>query len=187
MDRIVQAIETERDIHQRAVDEEGRHAAHAALLSGVHMLVHPLPVDLVRKLEIEAHQVEFELLGVAVQVLELQVGLVLEQQVVHGPEFVLGTGSLRRFGGQFSVLVCGRQWKMAEDEAHAMLELLHQHLYGRVGLSAGRAFEIAVLDDDDPGRVRARNVVGLVDGYGESKGFGVLVHAASGDAEMAVG
>ena len=47
MDRVMQMIESERDIHQRAIDEEGRHAAHAAAFSRVHVFVHPLPVNLV--------------------------------------------------------------------------------------------------------------------------------------------
>jgi len=43
------------------------------------VFVHPLPVNLVRQFEIEAHEVQFQLLGVVMQVLELQVRLVLEQ------------------------------------------------------------------------------------------------------------
>src|SRR5882672_6897807 len=42
---VVEVVQSERDIDQNTVDEKSRHAAHAAALAGIHMLVYPLPVD----------------------------------------------------------------------------------------------------------------------------------------------
>ena len=47
VDRVMQVIEPERDIHERAIDEESRHAAYATAFARIHVLVDPLPVNLV--------------------------------------------------------------------------------------------------------------------------------------------
>lgn|SRR3954447_11705512 len=44
---IVQAVQSERDINEDAVDKKGRHVAHAAALAGIHVLVDALSVNLV--------------------------------------------------------------------------------------------------------------------------------------------
>jgi len=98
---------------------------------------------------------------------------------VHRPELVLGAGRLGGLGGELRVGMRRGQREMPKDEAQAVLEFLQQHFHRRIGLAAGRAFEVAVFHEDDFRRFRAHDVVGLVDGYCELWGFGVSVHEAS--------
>src|SRR5207344_1287140 len=114
--------------------------------------------------------------GVVTQVLGLEVRRVLRQQVVHRPELVLGTGCFRRLSRQLGVRMNLQQREVAEDEADTMLESPQQHLYRRVRLCAIRTLEVSVLDQDDAGAFRTEDVIGLVDGYGQSERFSLPVH-----------
>src|SRR5262249_17788978 len=92
-------LEAERDVHDAAVYEERGCGTHAALPAALDVLVDPLPVPLVAQLVVEALQVQLERLGVAAQILLLEMELMLEQHVVHLPELVLSAGGFRGFCG----------------------------------------------------------------------------------------
>ena len=62
------------------------------------VLPHSLQIDLVVHLRREARHVEAQLLGVGVQMLELEVILMRKHSVVHLPELALGCRALRRLG-----------------------------------------------------------------------------------------
>ena len=149
---------------------------HAALAAALDVLVDPLPVDLIPQLVVETLQIELQRLGVAAQILLLQMELVLEQGVVHRPELVLGTGRFRGFRGELRVRMDFGERKVPEREADAMLEMLQQLLHRRIGLPAGGAFEVAVLDDDDARRLGADDMVAPVERNCESEAFRVGVH-----------
>ena len=66
-------------------------------------------VDVLGQLVVEPFEVEFEALGVAVELLVAEAPLVLVEEVVHGPELPLGRRGLgglrRRFASGCEVLI----------------------------------------------------------------------------------
>src|SRR3954451_14172444 len=104
--------------------------------------------------------------------------MILEQQVMHRPEFVLRAGRLCGLCRQFRVWMRFCQGKVAEYEAHALCEAAQQHFDCRERLSAHRTFEVSVLHERDPRRFRTFDMVSLVDWYGELQGNGVSSHSA---------
>src|SRR3954470_5389229 len=102
--------------------------------------------------------------------------MILEQQVMHRPEFVLRAGRLCCLCCQLCVWMRFRQGKVAEYEAHALCEAVKQHFDCRERLSAHRTFEISILQDGDPCCFRTFDMVRLVDGYGKLQGNGISSH-----------
>jgi hypothetical protein len=92
-----------------------------------------------------------------------EVLLMRKQQLIHGPELALCAGSFCGFGGHFGVGVYLAQREVPEDKAQLFVEVRQHDLQRRVGLKAGRAFEVAVFDKRDRRRRAATDVVyGLV-------------------------
>ena len=77
----------------------------------------------------------------------------LEQDVVHLPEPSLQPRGFGGLGGRQRVRVRLGEREVAEDEAQSVAERCLDRLHRVVGLSAERAFEIAVLEQLD-GRIR---------------------------------
>ena len=93
-----------------------------------------------------AHHVKLEPLRVSAQLFELQVILVLEQQVMHRPELVLGCCRFRRERGMQRVRMNLYERKVAIDNLNASGETCQQQFHNRCSLLAIRTFEVAVLD-----------------------------------------
>ncbi len=66
--------------------------------SAFDLLAHALQIHVVGQFGIEARQVEFQMIGIAAQLVRLEVALILEQQVVHRPEPVLCCRGFRGLG-----------------------------------------------------------------------------------------
>src|SRR5262245_35768527 len=136
---------------------------HAAVAPAFLVFAQAMQIDVIVELRGEPRHVEAEPHRVALEMLELQVRLVLEQQVVHLPELALLTGTFGRLGRELRVRVHLLEREVAECEAHAVLEAPEQQPYRRRGLLAVRAFEIAVLDDRDGCMIGPEHVVGRTD------------------------
>jgi hypothetical protein len=96
----------------------------------------------------EALHIEVELLRVADEVGWSERVLVVEQQVVHRPERVLVGGGFGCLGSELGMGMNVVQRQVAPYVAD-VAELAQELSDERLGLSAVRAFEVAVLDDCD--------------------------------------
>src|SRR5262249_54432721 len=96
LDRGHEVAEIPRPVETLAVDEEGRSAVHAASNPGAKIGTHALRVRALLELLSKALQFEPELPRVAQQVLVVERALIVEERVVHPPEFPLGGGRLGR-------------------------------------------------------------------------------------------
>ena len=105
--------------------------------------------------------VEPEGRGEAHQIVRVEIGLVLEEQVVHLPEPALRTGRLGCLGRQRRVGMDIDQRQMAEDEAQSPLEPFQQSAdHGRCVTAIG-AFEVTVLDQRHRRTLRPPDMVAL--------------------------
>src|SRR5690242_16621878 len=136
------------------------------------MLVDALAVDLIVELRVEASEVEPQLIGIVTQRAVVQMHFMVEQQIVHRPEFMLSRGRLCGFCGALSMRMHFRERKVPEREAHVMPKVLQQQLDRWISLGAVRALEIAVFDDDDARILRTNDMVRAVDRYSEREGLG---------------
>ena len=129
----------------------------------------PLEVDPPPHLVFEPVGVEFELVGVAVHVVEVEFALVGHQRVVHLPEGALRRRRLARLRRQLGVRVDVLQRQVAEDVAQAAAVVhVEQFADRRLGAAAVGALEVGVLDQGDgAGRVAADVVALRVDVVGE--------------------
>jgi len=151
-------------------------------MPALHVFADALKIDVIVHLGRVARHVELQPFRVVVQLLKLQVRLVIEQQIVHLPEFSLSTRSLRRFRSEQCMRMDFLEREVAIDKTNAVLEPLEQKLdRGRRLLAVG-ALEIAILDHDHR-RVRlADGVIDRLYRYGQLEGL-MCVHAfASVDA-----
>ncbi len=71
-----------------------------AATAAINLLANSLQVDVIAHLRLVTHHVQPRLGRIAVQVFVLEVRLILEEQVMHRPEFSLRRGRLGRFRGQ---------------------------------------------------------------------------------------
>src|SRR6185369_9739338 len=133
-----------------------------ALTAALHVLSHALQVDVITHFEVVAPQVELQPLGIAAQLVRLQVSLVGEQQIMHWPELSLAARTFGRLRGVQGVRVDFFQRKIAKDEADASSESLEQKLDHWSGLLAVRAFEIPVLDERNRRMRRTDRVIGSI-------------------------
>ena len=136
-----------------AVDEEGWRARDAAEVGAVDVLGDPRRAGALAESVGEPLDVEPELLGVANEILRLQLVLVGEEQVVHLPERALVGGGLARLGRELGGQVDVVQRQVAPDVLQVAVAG-EQLADDGLGLPAERALEVAVLDDRD------RRVVG---------------------------
>src|SRR5258708_39012721 len=97
---MVQRIQPERDVLYDAVDEEGRRRTNVAAAAALDVLTHPLEVDVIVHLGGIARQIQSQVHSITIQILVLEMRLVLEQEIVHGPEFALRRRGLRGLGRQ---------------------------------------------------------------------------------------
>src|SRR4051794_25600423 len=127
-----------------AVDEEGRGAAHGRDVGALDVPVDPGRVSSLGEVAGEPVHVQTELLGVADEVLRVELVLVLEEEVVHLPERPLFGGGLAPFGGLTGVRVDVVERQVAPDigEVGKFAQQFPDH---RFGSAAVRAFEVAVL------------------------------------------
>jgi hypothetical protein len=123
------------------------------------MLLHPLRVDAVGHVGLEALHVETDLLGAAGQGIGLQVWRVLEQLMVHVPEPMLCRSGFRRLGRQFGVRMVFHQREVPEDESQPAAVSLHQMPGDGLGFAAGWGFIVAVFQQPQRGTGRAGAVV----------------------------
>ena len=115
----------------------------------------------------ETNHVEAEPPRVAVEVAQLKMMLILEDEIVHLPELPLTRRALCRFGGKESVWMRVLEREMAVCETSLVRKTLQQQLHGGCGLPAGRALEIAVLNDRRVSASWAQHVIGAAHGDGE--------------------
>ena len=143
-----------------AVDEERRRARDAAEVGAVDVLRDPGSAGALAERVGELLDVEPELLGVADEILPLELVLVREEQVVHLPERALVGGGLARLGCELGVQVDVVQRQVAPDVLQVAVAG-EQLADDGLGLPAERALEVAVLDDRDRRVVGATRVVAL--------------------------
>ena len=154
-----QAAQAERGVLDHAVEKEPRRAADVAPPPALEVLADPLDVDVLVHLRGEARHVELEPLGVGVQVLRLQVGLVVEQQAVHLPELALRGGALGRLGGGKRVGMQLLEREVAPGKPDPARKAREESLQPGRRLLADGAFEVAVFHDGHVGMRGALHVV----------------------------
>jgi hypothetical protein len=81
-----------------AVDEERRRAGDAGQVGRVDVLGDVPGPGVLAQAGPEPVQIQVQLAGVGHQVLDGQRALMVQQQIVHGPELPLGRGGLGRLG-----------------------------------------------------------------------------------------
>src|SRR6266496_1333721 len=159
-DRVEQRAQGKRYVVDPPIDEERWGPANATLVATAHVLADALHINMVVELAGIACQVELQPLGIAAQLVKLQVRLVVEQKIVHRPELVLRTGSLRGFGRVQRVGMDSLEREMTVDEPDAAGEAFKQQLDRRRRLLAVRTLEISVLDHGDASVGGTDRVVG---------------------------
>src|SRR2546425_667797 len=128
------------------VDEEGRGAAYPALPPAFGILVHPLRINMVLYLPLEALSIKSEDGSIVQQVLIVERILVLEQHVVHLPKLALGCGSFRCFRRMPDMRMHLRHGKMAKDKAQVWTQLPLDFFHDRKGKAAIGTFVVTVLN-----------------------------------------
>jgi len=157
-----------------SIDEESRCRVHAAAAATLNVLANPLQVDLIVYLELEPRHVELESLGVHAKLIQLQMGLVLEQQVMHRPELPLRARRFCRLRGKQRMRMDFFEREMPEHEAQRVRKMGKQYLDCRHRLLAVRAFEVAVFDQGDTTSLSTQKMVGVVHLNGEFEGLGTV-------------
>src|SRR5437867_2459661 len=156
-----QRLDVPRLIVPHVVDEKRRRPVHAAAHAAHEVVAHLRLVGVRRQLALEARGVEPELPGVLDQVIVLERELALEQPIVHLPELPLRAGRFGRFGGVLRVQMQLGERKVVEHKSQARAHPLLHFLHDRVGATAMRTLEVAVLDERDGGVRRALHVIPL--------------------------
>jgi hypothetical protein len=85
--------------------------------------------------------------------------LILEDFVMHFPESFVSRGEFGGLGGVFGVWMDFPEGKISEDEHQAIAEMFLHAFDDGVGVSAVRAFVVAVFDEGDGGAFIALDVV----------------------------
>src|SRR3954470_18811797 len=99
----------------QAVDKEGRRLGDTALRSRDEIVTHARPVRPGGKIVGETARINPCFGRVDEEVIVIERVRIVEQHVVHRPEFALRTGSLDRLGGTMSSGVKRDGWEMPED------------------------------------------------------------------------
>src|SRR5216684_9235511 len=107
-----------------------------------------------------------------IQVLVLEMRLVLEQEIVHGPEFPLRRRGLRGLGRQQRVRVSVLKREVPEYEPNLIGKPLQQQLRRRRRDLAARTFEVAVFDQRYPRVLRTLEMVGGLRRHRQAHGMG---------------
>lgn len=159
-----------------AVDKESGGCPNPAPGPAVYVLLDTLQVDVISHLDVINIKIEFRLLGILSQVCGLKVYLVLKQQIVHLPEFLLSTCGFCCLSRQFGMGVHFAQREMPEHEAHALFKMFEQNIHRMISRTARRAFEISVFDNRDLGGCRSKEVVVMIDWDGKGERLATLSH-----------
>ncbi len=106
------------------------------------------------------------------QVLVLEMHLVLEQEIVHGPEFPLRRRGLRGLGREQRVGVSVLQREVPEYETNLVGKPLQQQFRRRRRDLAAGAFEVAVFDQRHPRVLRTLEMVGGLRRHRQAHGMG---------------
>jgi hypothetical protein len=157
---VKQQVHAKRHILNPAVDEEGRRTSTATFPSTLHVLPNSLEVDTIVHLGGVARQVQTERFGIAVKLLDLEVRLMVEQEIVHGPELGLCRRALCSLRGVQGMRMNLFQRKVTIDEPDAPGEAGKQQLDRRCSLLAIGALEVAVFDNGHGGVRRADHMIG---------------------------
>ena len=121
--------QSRRCLSQSAIDVKRGRCLHTKMTSALHVLLHPLQINLVTGLVLVARQIQPQLPGVAQQMLFFQVRRVGEKQVVHRPEFPLSACRLGSLGGHLGMRMHIAQRKMAKHKAQIGTEICYQRLH----------------------------------------------------------
>ena len=127
---IEKLAQTKRYILDSPIDEEPRGASHTAALTTRNVLSDPVQVDLIAQFGREAGQVEAQMLGIAVQVLQVEVRLLFEQQPVHVPKPALGSGTFSRLRCLQCMGMGIFEREVPETEANPVAKSLEKYLNG---------------------------------------------------------
>ncbi len=158
--RIVQCLHAEGDVLHDAVDEKSRRRANVAAAPALDVFAHLLQINVIVHLGGIAGKIEIQGSRVAVQILVLEVGLILEQHVVHRPELALRRRGLRGLRRQLCMRMRFLKRKMPEYEADLVGKPLQQQFRRRRRHLAAGTFEVAVFDQCHPRMCRALEMVG---------------------------
>ena len=122
-----------RDVHDRAVHEEAGRSVDMAPGATVEVRADPVNVHMrVESGREEAH-VELEASRVVIEMTPLETWLILEEQVVHLPEFALRRRTLGRFGGGQRVWMNLLEREVPVREVEIRGEASKQQLHGGEG------------------------------------------------------
>src|SRR5439155_20044887 len=115
-----------RDVLDPVIDEECRCMPNTALSPTLHVFSNTLQIQMIVHLGGVPGDVDLQLFGVAKELTEFQVRLVIEQQVVHRPKLALSACAFRGLRRLQRLRMDFLQRKMAIDEAYAAREMAKQ-------------------------------------------------------------
>lgn len=98
-------------------------------------------------------------IGVGIKIVGLQVVLIFEKQIVHGPKSALIPCCLRRLRRLLCEWMFVDQWEMPKYEPKLMFKSPTQVLYENKGLATVGTFEIAIGNDCHGRGVRPHDMV----------------------------
>jgi hypothetical protein len=143
------------------VDEESWSGADAALAGVQNVLVHAKGMGVQHHVAIEAFHVEADLSGVHLKVFVRKSELMIIEDVVHLPKFVLGTRRLCRFCSMIGTRVRGQREEIAKDMTQTIPEGCAESLYDGAGFVAMGTGVVAVFNESDCCRIHSPNVIAV--------------------------
>jgi hypothetical protein len=97
--------------------------------------------------------------GIEIEIIDFESRLILEQQIMHGPEAVLLSGGFRSFCGKLCMRVFLDQRKVPVHEPHMVGESSVQSTNEKVRLPAVGTFEIAVGNNGNRSRAAPHHMI----------------------------
>src|SRR6202521_3116015 len=151
-----------------AIDEESRRCRHAAAHGPHEVALDAGPIAAGLQIRLESRDIQSQLTRQLVHQIRAQIGLLLEESIVHFPELALRAGRLCRLGGILRVRMHLGERHVAEDETQLRTHPFGNGLNHRMYVSAVRALIVAIFNQSDRSVFRALRMVALADSHGKS-------------------
>ncbi len=155
-----------------SVDEEGRSSVHPAAHSGGEVFPDPGLMDPICQLPGHAVGVHSRFRSVTDQAVAIELALVGEKALVHGPELPLSAGSLRCLRGGLRVRVDLTHREMPKNKAQPRSETRLHFPDNMEGAPAVRTLVIAVFDQGDRRVDQPGNVISITYRENQTGDFG---------------
>ena len=133
---------------ERTINEEVRCATDACFFAFFHRIFDGLLDGIAIEIGDEFGFIESEFFCIADEIIAAHCLLIVEDLVIHFPEFALDLGSFCGLVSEFCILV-ERERIVFEDDANRFGILFHDRMQRRVTTATERAFEVGEFDGKD--------------------------------------